>query len=57
MGIAYPVIAADDAGGQIVLTLRPRQGFVNGDPSRIADWGPIKNEAIRARFRALGKLT
>ena len=57
MGIAYPVIAADDAGGQIVLTLRPRQGFVNGDPGRIADWGPIQNEAIRARFRALGKLT
>ncbi len=50
-------IAADDASGQIVLTIRPRQGFVNGDPGRIADWGPIQNEAIRARFRALGKLT
>ena len=57
MGIAYPVIAADGASGQIVMTVRPRQGFVNGDPGRIADWGPIQNEAIRARFRALGKLT
>jgi hypothetical protein len=56
MGIAYPVIAADDASGRIVLTLRPRQGFLDGDPSRIADWGPIKNEAIRARFKAPGKL-
>ncbi len=56
MGIAYPVIAADGASGQIVLSIRPRQGFVYGDPGRIADWGPIQNETIRARFRALGKL-
>jgi hypothetical protein len=56
MGIAYAVIAADDTSGRIVLTIRPRQGFLNGDPGRITDWGPTKNEAIRERFRALGKL-
>ncbi len=56
MSIAYPVIAADSASGQIVLTVRPRQGFMNSEPGRIADWGPIHNETVRARFRALGKL-
>ena len=56
MGVDYPVIAADSASGRIVMTIRPRQGFVDGDPGRISDWGPIKNEAIRVRFWALGKI-
>jgi hypothetical protein len=56
MGVEYPVIAADSVNGRVVLTVRPRQGIALGDPGRIPDWGPIQNVAIRARFRALGKI-
>lgn len=56
MALAFPVINPESAGGRIVFVARPAQSVIGDYSSAGQDWNGIRNDAIRLRFKGLGKL-